>query len=112
MTVQLIAAEPVAKHPDETLILGVDFTLFGLASSELLTGTPTITPPSGLSTSSPSVNAATFTNRKGGTVAIGKGVIFTCTSGTAGTDYNVEVSCDTTGGQTLVGVCPVWVRDG
>lgn len=112
MTQQLISAEPVTKHPDETLIPGVDFTAFGLSSSETLTGTPSITPPTGITTSSPSVNAATFTNKKGGTVAIGKGVVFTLTGGTAGTDYDIEVSCGTSGGQMLVGICPVYVRSG
>jgi hypothetical protein len=111
MTQQLIAAEPVTKHPDETLIPGVDFTAFGLSASETLIGTPTITPPSGITTSSPAVNVATFSNRKGGTVAIGKGVVFTVTGGTADTDYNIKVQCVTSAGQTLVGVCPVLVRD-
>lgn len=108
---QLVSAEPVTKHPSEVLLAGVDFTVYGLEASELLTGTPTVTPPSGISATSPGVNEATFINRKGGTVAIGKGMKFTLSGGTAGTDYDIVVSCGTTGGQTLVGICPVRVRD-
>ena len=110
-TVQSVSCEPLRKKPGETLKVGVDFTLYGLASGETLTGTPTLSASSGITVASPAVNTGTFTNRKKGTVAIGKGVQFTLSGGTAGTDYYVDVSCGTTNSQTLVVRCPVEVRD-
>lgn len=105
-----LSADPITKHPSETLRIDVDFTLYGLASSELLTGTPVVT-VTGLTSASPVVNSATFVNRKGGTVAIGKGVQFTLAGGTAGNEYDVTVSCGTDGNpaQTLVGTFTVLV---
>ncbi len=114
-TTQQVSAEAITVRPGEVLIAGVDFTRYGLATDELLDGTPIITPDagSGLTTTSPSVNAATFTNRARGTVAIGKGVQFTLTVADSAEpgDYDVTVECATDGGQTLSGNCPVRVRE-
>jgi hypothetical protein len=109
---QRLAAEPVTKSPNEVLIIGVDFTLFGLAPNETLTGTPAVNVAgSTLVATDPTVNTnATFKNRKGGTVAIGRGAVFKLAGGTVGTDVDLLVSCTTSGGQTLEGVCPVEVR--
>lgn len=109
---QRISAEPIAKKPTEVLRVNVDFTLFGLASTELLTGTPIVTPPTGITAGTPIVNTATFVNRRGRTVAVGKGVQFTISGGTDGTNYDIDVSCGTDGSpaQTLGGTCPVEVR--
>lgn len=111
MTASYLAADPIYKKPGETLKLGIDFTLYGLVSGETLTGTPTASVTT-LTASSLVVNSATFTNRKGGTVAIGKGVQLTLAGGTAGQDYELDVTATTTNGQTLVGRIPVFVRDG
>lgn len=110
---QRISAEPIAKKPGESIYVGVDFTLYGLKSGESLTGTPVVTPPSGITCGSPIVNTSTFVNRRGRTVAVGKGVQFLISGGTDGVSYDIAVSCGTNGtpAQTLEGNCPVDVRN-
>lgn len=109
---QRISTDPITKKPSEVLLVSVDFTLYGLRTSELLTGTPTITTPSGITTSNPAVNTSPFVNQRGKTVAVGKGVQFVVSGGTAGQDYQLDVSCPTNGStqQTLDVTCPVFVR--
>lgn len=111
---QRIASKPITKKPGETLLVSVDFTLYGLRLdvNEKLSGTPTITPPSGITSSNPTVNTATFKNQRGRDVAVGRGVQFTLTGGTDGESYSIAVSCQTDGSpvQTLEGTCYVEVK--
>lgn len=107
---QRLSPDPQLKHPGETLNVGVDFTLYGLAPGETLTGIPTLTPPAGISATSPTVNSAPFQNRAKGTCDVNKGVQFVCSGGTAGADYTIDVGCATSGGQFLVAPCQVKVR--
>ena len=80
-----------------------------LDSGVALTGTPTITTPSGITAVSPQVNTSTYEEKKeidgGGTVAVGKAILFKLTAGTTEGDYIVEFSSatDNTGGDTVVG---------
>lgn len=109
-----ITAEPITKHPNEILLMSVDATLFGLRSGESLTGTPVVTcSSSDITIDNETVNLSTFTNRRGKTVAVGKGIQFTVAGGVAGTNYVIIVSCGTNGSpaQTLVGRCPLEVKD-
>jgi hypothetical protein len=73
MSGQRISCEPIKKKPDEDLRINVDFTLYGLASDELLTGTPVVTEvdSSDLTIDNEAVNIATFINRRRKTVEIG-----------------------------------------
>lgn len=72
-----------------------------LDSGELLTGTPTITvSPSGLTTASPLVNVGTITIDDV-SYSAGQAITFTISGGTAGTVYELLVSCDTDASQTL-----------
>lgn len=107
-----VSADPITKKPGATVRVDVDFTKYGLADAELLTGTPTVD-GDGLTVASIAINTATFKNRKRGTVAIGKGVQFTLAGGTAGEDYNVELEATTDGSpaQTLPVRIPVYVRN-
>ncbi len=112
-----VSAAPVTKKSGEVLRVGVDFTLYGLLTAELLTGTVTLDVPSGITASATGtglgVNTAVFNNSRGKEVAVGKGVIILVSGGTDGEDYEIGVSCGTNGtpAQTLDGNCPVEVRD-
>lgn len=74
------------KQPGEARTLSFDFT-DKLASGDSLTGTATVTVASGLTAGTPS--------RTGNVVSV------RLSSGTDGTDYNVQCSCATTDGDTL-----------
>lgn len=99
MSGQKVASAPIVKKPDETLRVNVDFTLYGLDKTELLTGTPVVVEvtTTDLTLANKAVNIATFTNQRGKIVAIGKGVQFTVAGGVAGTSYEVSVQCGTNG---------------
>src|SRR5579872_3951461 len=94
---QTISAEPITGVSGETLRFTVDFTLFGLDPSELLTGTPTVVDTSGLLTiTNVQVNTAVFYNKRKKPVYAGKGVIFLCqipSTVVDGTDIDLYVSC-------------------
>ncbi len=112
---QRITCDPITKKPNEVLRINVDFTLYGLDTSELLTGTPVVAEveTTDLTLGNKSVNTSTFLNRRGKTVAVGKGVQFTVSGGVAGTDYEITIQCGTTGSpaQTLEVTAPLEVRD-
>ncbi|HEY2250892.1 MAG TPA: hypothetical protein VGH74_07510 [Planctomycetaceae bacterium] len=96
-------------HPLESILYGVDFTPL-LVSGELLTGTPTVAPVTGLTIGAPVVNTATFRNDAGILVAIGAGVQVRISGATDATDYTVTVSCATTTGNTRAVACPLECR--
>ena len=81
-----------------------------LDTSELLTGTPTLTEitTSDLTLANKAVNTAALTIL-GGTVAIGQAVQFTVTGGTAGTTYTIQITAgtDATPAQTLQAVVEI-----
>jgi hypothetical protein len=105
------AIRPLVKHPDESILFGVDFTPL-LGADELLSAISGVSAaPLGLTLSSQAVNATSFPNDEGGTVAVNKGARFRATGGTAGTDYILTVSATTTAGNTRVVVCTLQLRD-
>jgi hypothetical protein len=105
------AARPKVKHSTENILFGVDFSKL-LQAGETLTGTPSVSQPSGLSVSgSPLVNTAPFTNDDGATVAIGNGVQVRISGGTSPTDYVLTCTCGTSAGNTRTVVCTLQVRD-
>ena len=91
----------------DTEVIDVDFTQ-QLRSGESLTGTPTVVEltTTDLSLGSKAVNSATFENaRNGKTVAVGAGVQFSISGGTAANSaYTISVTCSTDGSpaRTLV----------
>lgn len=110
MTESVSAVAARTKHPSESILYAIDFTAL-LSSGETLSGTPTVTgSPSGLTIGTPAVNTATLVDDEGNTVAIGKAVQVRISAGTAGIDYVLTVSCATTGSDTRVGVCKLYVR--
>jgi hypothetical protein len=85
-----------------------------LDTSELLTGTPTASAsPSGLTFASVAVNTTARTLEDGTQVAIGQGVQFRVSGGTAGTKYIITVQAGTTSSpaQTVEQYAVLWVRD-
>ena len=105
------ASAPKVKHSTESILFGVDFTPL-LSPGETLAGTPIVNAsPTGLSISSQAVNAATFPNDEGGTVAVGCGARFRIVGGTDGTNYLLTVIASTTAGNTRTAVCILQVRD-
>jgi len=105
------AIRPLVKHPDESILFGVDFTPL-LAADEILSTVVGVSAAlTGLALSSQAVNAAAFPNDEGGTVAIGKGVRFRAAGGTTGSDYVLTVTATTSTGNTRVVVCTLQVRD-
>lgn len=110
MTQTVSAVAALVKHPSESILFAVDFTEI-LGSSETLSGTPTVTEPTGdLTLSAKAVNSATVVDDEGNTIAVGKAVQFRCAGGTAATDYAITVSCATTDSDTRVGICKLYVR--
>lgn len=114
------AKNPEPKHSSESILYGVNFTPILTATGETLTGTPTATlqslsPPANttpaLTLGSPAVNAATFVDDDGNTVAIGMGVLVRIAAGVSPTDYAIVITCATTAGNTRSVVCTVRVRD-
>jgi hypothetical protein len=115
-----LAAAPKRKHPDAEIFVGFDFTRHFLRADELLTGTPAIAAvnledagDTTLDFDDIAVNAAEFVNDTGETVAVGKGVVCSCTGGTAGEDYEVTCTVETDGDppQTIPGVVTIEVRE-
>lgn len=113
MTTSPLSTPPVRKRPNETIRVDLDCTQYMLADSETITGTPAAAPSTGITATAPAINGSTFKNRKKGTVAIGKGLQFTVTGGTAGTKYYVDVTWQTNGSpaQTCSVRIPVYVDD-
>ncbi len=108
---QRLAASPKSKRANETVLAKVDFTLYGLDidAGELLSGTPELDVPDGITCGTPLINTLTFKNTRGRVVAVGRGIIFSISGGTAGESYIIGVSCVTnsTPAQTLEGACPI-----
>ena len=110
-SLSISAIRPLVKHPDESILFGVDFTPL-LAADELLSTVIGVTgAPVGLTLSSQAVNLSAFSNEEGGTVPISKGIRFRAAGGTVGTDYLLTVAATTTTGNTRVVVCTLQVRD-
>lgn len=87
------------KLAGETLNAAIDMTE-RLASGETLS-TPTITANSTTITlGSPTVNATT-TNVLGNSVAVGKAILFSVSGGTAGTEYEISISCTSSSSQVV-----------
>lgn len=106
------ASKPKVMHPSESILFGADFTKL-LVANETLSGTPTVTDASGLLTiSAVAINAATFVNDDGVTVAINCGVQFrvVATNGVAGTTYPLKVQCATNQSNTRVLICNLQVQ--
>lgn len=76
-------------------------TVRGLATSETLTGTPTVTPGTGLTVKSDPAPAIS-----GGNV-----VVFWLTGGTAGQTYQGEIRCGTNQGRSVVITWDIEIRD-
>lgn len=107
----VVCDQVLTKQPGEDILYGVSFANL-LASGETLTGTPTVTADkAGLTIGTPAVNAATFTDLDGNTVAIGAGVQVRISGGTDGVDYRLEVSCGTTDSNTREVDCRLNVED-
>jgi hypothetical protein len=79
-----------------------------LRQGEIFTGTPTIT-ATGMTASSPAVMTSSQVVN-GQNVEPGKGITFTLTGGTDGTDYNIKVSCGTSLSRTREIYCLIRVR--
>ena len=94
-----ITLDTITKKPNEVLRINIDFTLYGLDTSELLTGVPIVLEigTSDLTLANKQVNPTTFINNRGKTAEIGKGIQFTIAGGIDGSTYEVEVQCGTNG---------------
>lgn len=81
-----------------------------LDQGELLIGTPTLSASgAGLTVYSPAVSAAALT-LNGRLVPAGRAVEFWAGGGTAGVEYTVTVTAQTTLGQTLIGRVTIFVE--
>lgn len=103
------APEIGEKTANESVNVAVSFAN-RLVDGEALTGTPTVTcTPSGLTVNGEAVNTSVLTLDDGTTVAIGEGVQFTVSAGTAGTTYSLSIVATTDADvpQTLEGFVTV-----
>jgi hypothetical protein len=107
----MIAAERVLwKHPDESVLFGLDFGNL-LASGETLSSVTVTGTPSGLTIGSASVQASAFTDEfTGATVAANEGAKVRISGGTAGTDYVLKCTATTSASNTRVFVATLQVR--
>lgn len=98
-----------SKSAGDTLNVAVDFADM-LTSTEVLTGTPTVT-CTGLTLAGKAVNSVAITTPSGDTLAIGNAVTFSVAGGTAGTDYSIDVTVSTnsTPAQTIQRLCKLSV---
>jgi hypothetical protein len=98
----MIAAERVLwKHPDESVLFGLDFGNL-LASAETLSSVTVTATPSGLTIGSPSVQSSAFTDEfTGAQVAANEGAKVRISGGTAGTDYTLKCTATTSGSNSL-----------
>lgn len=106
------APQVQSKHPSETKTAGVSFVNL-LESGESLTGTPTVSSaPTGLTISNVQKNSGAVTIN-GVSVAANKAVLFSVAGGSSGVQYELEVTCGTTGSpaQTLVVECKLLVSN-
>lgn len=113
----VMAENALTVHPSDEEAYGVDFSnrLPGGVTVDSATLTQTLadgTTTTDLTLGAATANASTFENHRGQTVAIGEGVQFTMTGGTAGSDYHLTVVAACSDGADRVVVCRVQVRDG
>lgn len=101
------ANEPIILAPGESRLCGFIFTTL-LAANETLSS-PTVD-GDGLTAGTPTVNAGTFLDDDGTTIAIGKAVQVRLSGGTAGTNYVVKCTVNTSASNTLVRYFPVKCR--
>ena len=95
-----VAPEVRSITTDETRNVAIDCSDM-LDSGELLTGTPMIQCSASLTITNQQVNASAVVIN-GQSVAAGKAIQFTVTSGTPGS-YAVEAKCSTDGSQVIEG---------
>lgn len=112
----VLAGNTVQAHPLDSETYGLDLTdklPTGVTASSATVSQKTAAGAAStdLTLGSPSVNTATFPG-VGRTVAIGKGVLFTATGGTAGEDYLLTVAATCSDSKVRHVVCRLEVRDG
>jgi hypothetical protein len=107
----VIAAERFLwKHPDESVLFGLDFGNL-LASGETLSSVTVTATPSGLTIGTAAVQSSAFTDEfTGATVAANEGAKVRISGGTAGTDYALKCTATTSGSNTRVFVATLQVR--
>ena len=106
----LQAKHPLVKHPSESITFGVNVTEH-LIGTETVASVGTVTAESGLTVGSGAVNSVSMVDTDGETCAANYGVTFTCSGGSAGSNYLVTIPFTTSGGRTLYVVVLVQVRD-
>lgn len=106
----LQAKRPRLKHPGETVSFGVNLEPW-LLGSETISSVSSVSAETGLTVASGAVNAATFDDDDYETCAIGCGVTYSCSGGTANNDYYVTITVVTSLSRTLVVVQLIQVRD-
>lgn len=97
-----VADAVLIAHANASRLYGVNYTTW-LTSAELCNGTPTAVEETttDLTIASVAVNTATFVDIRGNTVAIGKGIQFRVSGGTAGLTYTILVTTATDSSNTL-----------
>lgn len=88
---QISADTPIVFHPNDDQNYAVNFTAFGIGSRTIASVGTITASPTGLTFSGAAANASTITGEYGQTVAIGKGVQFNMSGGTADTDYVLTI---------------------
>lgn len=107
----VVCKQVLTKQPAESLLYGVSFAPL-LDSGETISSVTSVTEATGdLTIASEAVNAATFTDIDGNTVAIGEGVQFRVSGGTDGEQYRLEIIVATSSSNTREVDCLLNVRD-
>lgn len=103
-------------HPSADLVYGLDATNVLPSGKTVSAATVAESVDAGRATAmtvgSPQANTATFTNRDGGTVAIGKGVWWRMSGGASPSDRRFVVVVTDTDGNDYAVSCPGQLRDG
>jgi hypothetical protein len=107
MATAITCPQVYEKTPAEVRRIAVDMRGV-LRQGEVCIGTPTIT-VSGPIASSAAVNT-TIELINGEAVDAGKAITFTISAGTAAVDYTIQVTCATSGSQTVEAYCRLKVR--
>jgi len=109
-SLSVAASRPLVKHPDESLLFGVDFRRL-LEAWELLTGVPTVVAtPAGLQISQPAINGSSVVDDAGGLIPAGNLVQLRIAGGAPGGDYTLTITSGTSQGNVRAGVCALQVR--
>ena len=103
------AENVLSAHPSANEGFGLDLSSL-LGSGVTVTSATAAVSPSGPTLGAAAPNAATFTNHRGDTVAIGKGVLFTISGGTADEEYEITVTITTSTGEVIPVVCTLRVK--